>query len=50
MEISNFIFILALDLLEKLLKFDPATRITVEQALAHSYLAAYHDEEDEVND
>ncbi|CAB4442057.1 MAP kinase [Rhizophagus irregularis] len=38
---------LALDLLEKLLKFDPATRITVEQALAHSYLAAYHDEEDE---
>ncbi|CAG8622034.1 14849_t:CDS:2 [Acaulospora colombiana] len=39
---------LALDLLEKLLKFDPATRITVEQALAHPYLAAYHDEEDEV--
>ncbi|CAG8519951.1 11503_t:CDS:10 [Acaulospora morrowiae] len=38
---------LALDLLEKLLKFDPATRITVEQALAHPYLAAYHDEEDE---
>jgi hypothetical protein len=31
------------------LKFDPATRITVEQALAHSYLAAYHDEEDEVD-
>ncbi|CAG8484764.1 9859_t:CDS:10 [Paraglomus occultum] len=38
---------LALDLLEKLLKFDPATRITVEGALAHRYLAAYHDEEDE---
>ncbi|CAG8709633.1 8126_t:CDS:10, partial [Racocetra persica] len=38
---------LALDLLEKLLKFDPAARITVEQALAHPYLAAYHDEEDE---
>ncbi|CAG8779675.1 23880_t:CDS:2, partial [Gigaspora margarita] len=39
--------LLALDLLEKLLKFDPAARITVEQALAHPYLAAYHDEEDE---
>ncbi|CAG8499187.1 8009_t:CDS:10, partial [Scutellospora calospora] len=38
---------LALDLLEKLLKFDPAARITVEKALAHPYLAAYHDEEDE---
>jgi hypothetical protein len=39
----------ALDLLENLLKFDPSIRITVEQALAHPYLAAYHDEEDEVN-
>ncbi|KAI9003682.1 kinase-like domain-containing protein [Gaertneriomyces semiglobifer] len=37
----------ALDLLEKLLTFDPAQRITVEQALAHPYLEAYHDEEDE---
>ncbi|KAI9136677.1 kinase-like domain-containing protein [Paraphysoderma sedebokerense] len=38
---------LALDLLEKLLKFDPATRITVEQALAHPYLETYHDPEEE---
>ncbi|KAJ3091094.1 Mitogen-activated protein kinase [Quaeritorhiza haematococci] len=38
---------LALDLLEKLLKFDPAARITVEEALAHPYLEAYHDIEDE---
>ncbi|CAG8538306.1 3599_t:CDS:10 [Diversispora eburnea] len=38
---------LALDLLENLLKFDPAARITVEQSLMHPYLAAYHDEEDE---
>jgi mitogen-activated protein kinase 7 len=37
----------ALDLLEKLLKFDPAVRITVEEALAHPYLEAYHDEDDE---
>ncbi|KAG0021504.1 Mitogen-activated protein kinase [Entomortierella chlamydospora] len=38
---------LAIDLLEKLLDFDPAARITVEQALAHPYLAAYHEEDDE---
>ncbi|KAI9355098.1 kinase-like domain-containing protein [Zopfochytrium polystomum] len=37
----------ALDLLEKLLTFDPGARFTVEQALAHPYLEAYHDEEDE---
>jgi mitogen-activated protein kinase 7 len=36
-----------LDLLEKLLTFDPAARITVEEALAHPYLEAYHDVEDE---
>jgi mitogen-activated protein kinase 7 len=35
-------------MLEKLLKFDPAQRLTVEGALAHPYLSAYHDEEDEV--
>jgi len=38
---------LALDLLSRLLAFDPAQRIVVEQALAHPYLAAYHDEDDE---
>lgn len=37
----------ALDLLERLLTFDPAARITVEEALAHPYLEAYHDVEDE---
>jgi mitogen-activated protein kinase 7 len=40
---------LALDLLARLLAFDPAQRIVVEQALAHPYLAAYHDEDDEPN-
>lgn len=39
----------ALDLLEKLLAFDPALRITVEDALAHPYLEAYHDIDDEPN-
>ncbi|VDC00936.1 unnamed protein product [Peniophora sp. CBMAI 1063] len=37
----------ALDLLEKLLAFDPAARLTVEQAIAHPWLAAYHDVNDE---
>ncbi|KAH9074730.1 kinase-like domain-containing protein [Lactarius deliciosus] len=33
----------ALDLLEKMLSFDPTSRVTVTQALAHPWLAAYHD-------
>jgi serine/threonine protein kinase len=37
-----------LDLLERLLEFDPAKRITVEEALEHPYLEAYHEPEDEV--
>ncbi|CAG8546755.1 4949_t:CDS:10 [Acaulospora colombiana] len=38
---------LALDLLERLLTFDPAQRITVEEALEHPYLAVWHDPNDE---
>ncbi|CAN6643567.1 mitogen-activated protein kinase Fus3p [Trichomonascus vanleenenianus] len=38
---------LAVDLLEKMLTFNPAKRITVEEALQHPYLEAYHDAEDE---
>lgn len=37
----------ALDLLEKMLSFDSTTRISVAQALAHPWLAAYHDVNDE---
>ena len=33
----------AIDLLDKMLQFDPKKRITVEQALEHPYLAALHD-------
>ncbi|KAH7352521.1 hypothetical protein KP509_19G049800 [Ceratopteris richardii] len=37
----------AMDLVEKMLEFNPARRITVEDALAHPYLASFHDESDE---
>ncbi|KAI9347067.1 MAP kinase [Pilaira anomala] len=38
---------MAIDLLNKLLEFDPSKRIDVEEALSHPYLSAYHDEDDE---
>lgn len=37
----------AVDLLKKLLMFDPEKRISVTEALAHPYLADLHLEEDE---
>lgn len=37
----------AIDFLEKSLTFDPKKRMTVEEALAHPYLEAYHDPTDE---
>ena len=39
--------IVALDLLEKMLVFDPRKRITATDGLAHEYLAPYHDPTDE---
>lgn len=38
---------LAIDLLEQLLAFNPAKRITVEKALLHPYFQLYHDPNDE---
>lgn len=38
---------LALDMLRRLLAFDPSQRITCEQALEHPYLAVWHDPADE---
>lgn len=37
----------ALDLLERMLAFDPSSRISVEQALEHPYLQIWHDASDE---
>uniref|UniRef100_A0A7R9SVU4 Protein kinase domain-containing protein n=1 Tax=Polyblepharides amylifera TaxID=1486889 RepID=A0A7R9SVU4_9CHLO len=37
----------AIDLIDKMLVFDPSKRITVEQALEHPYLASLHDISDE---
>ncbi|EFP90786.1 Mitogen-activated protein kinase [Puccinia graminis f. sp. tritici] len=38
-----------LDLLSKLLAFDPSERITCNQALRHPYLKVWHDPEDEID-
>ncbi|KAH7441267.1 hypothetical protein KP509_03G031500 [Ceratopteris richardii] len=38
---------LAIDLIEKMLKYNPQERITAEEALAHPYLSNLHDEGDE---
>lgn len=37
----------ALDLLDRMLAFDPSRRITVEEALEHPYLQIWHDASDE---
>ena len=38
---------LAIDLLEAMLVFDPKKRVQAGEALAHEYLAPYHDPTDE---
>ncbi|GBP14455.1 Mitogen-activated protein kinase 1 [Eumeta japonica] len=40
----------ALDLLHRMLTFNPHNRITVEEALAHPYLEQYYDPNDECRD
>lgn len=39
----------ALDLLDRMLAFDPSSRISVEEALEHPYLQIWHDASDEPN-
>lgn len=43
---TNYYFT-AIDMLEKMLVFDPKKRITATEALGHDYLAPYHDPTDE---
>lgn len=43
-----FCCFIALDLLDKLLTFNPDKRVSVEEALAHVYLEQYYDPQDEV--
>jgi serine/threonine protein kinase len=40
---------LAIDLLERLLRFDPSARIQVDEALEHPYFVAFHDPANEVS-
>lgn len=44
-----YLSFIALDLLGRMLTFNPHNRITVEEALAHTYLDQYYDPDDEVS-
>ena len=39
----------AIDLISKLLKFNPSKRLTARQALDHPFVAAFHDAKKEYN-
>ena len=39
----------ALDLMRLCLKFNPSQRITAEEALAHPYVAQFHNPDDEIS-
>ena len=45
--LTDWLWVSAIDLLERMLDLDPDTRITAEQALAHPYLKQYADPTDE---
>lgn len=46
---SEFFSSEALDLLDKMLTFNPHKRVTVEDALGHPYFTEYYDPDDEVS-
>lgn len=45
--IDTYLTVAAIDLLEKMLVFDPRKRITATESLAHEYVNPYHDPTDE---
>ncbi len=44
---ADYLWLPALDLLERMLVFDPRKRIDAAESLAHTYVAPYHDPTDE---
>lgn len=46
--LNIYLEIIEIDLLKKMLTFDPAKRITAKEALEHPYLRALHNVTDEV--
>lgn len=44
---ADDLFFTAIDLLEKMLVFDPRKRITATESLEHAYVQPYHDATDE---
>lgn len=45
----SYFLLTALDLLDRMLTFNPDKRITIEESLAHPYLEQYYDPADEVH-
>ena len=52
LHVGNFALIYAIDLLERMLEFDPRSRLSAKQCLEHEYLTRFHDptEESEANE
>ena len=47
LRVGNFALIFAIDLLERMLEFDPRSRLSAKQCLEHEHLTRFHDPADE---